>query len=671
MSPIVYITLCYVAGIITQKFLNVPFAVFVVLSLIGLIACFLNITGKKNFWVAFLLLIFVLGAFSLAVRMPSEVKRSASISAGPLGMISKRLNGVCLRMLPHPYCDLLGSLVLGSSASPPPSDIKEAYRKVGLIHLLVASGQQISLLFGSVLAVTRMLNLSPRLAALFASVCGVVFSIIAGAGPSIVRAFIMSELTLIAPILGRDSDPLSSLSAGAFILLLFDPRMLFDIGFQLSFAATFALLFVAPLLEDGFLCALPKALKGVLAISIAPFLVTMPVIAYNFSQVSLVSVIANALVILWIELLVVIGFAALTLGSIFLPASLLFSGALFFLLKALNAIVFFFAALPFSSALIKQPTFPMILCYYIFIAGALVAMKNKASFKFDGQKALLLSLVISVLLVWHVALGSTPSLSGRLLTATFIDVGQGDAILIEAPSGKKVLIDGGEKYQGKYAVMPLLAKKGINKLDAVVLTHPHSDHVGGLLEVLKSVKVDLVIDSGQPHPSNLYVAFLKLVDEKKIKYKVARKGDKLDLSDGIVCCVLSPSTPLISSTQSDLNNNSVVLKVVYNKFSFLLAGDIGFAAEERLTGSGADLKSEVLKVGHHGSSTSSSSVFLKAVAPKLCVISVGAKNKHGHPGGKTVKRLGSVGAKIYRTDLCGTITITTNGSQYVVDALRN
>jgi len=580
--------------------------------------------------------------------------------------LTARFNEVCSKLLPPPYSDLLGSIVLGASASPPPDYMKDAYRRVGIIHLLVASGQQISILFGFILASARLLKFPKRSSAMIASSMGVIFSLVAGAGPSIIRALIMSETALLAELLGRESEPSSALSLSAFIILIFDPRLLFDIGFQLSFAATFSLLCVAPILEEALCGKVPGWIAAVLSVSVAPFLLTMPVILYNFSQLSVVSVFVNSLVIFWVEILVLIGFIALFAGFLFAPLCFVFSGPLFLLLKLLNFIVFTFNGLPFSSVYIVSPSFSVLLCYYVCLLMALYKMKKKQQIKVDAGRILVVAVFLLAAFAWHFASASPQELSGNILRVTVIDVGQGDSILIQAPSGKNVLIDGGVAFAGKGVVVPLLQKKGINKLDMVVLSHPHEDHVGGLPFVLNAFKVDMVLDSAQPHTASTYIKFLKMIKSLNIKYKAGRAGDSFDLGEGVKAYILWPKNTFITGTNSDLNNNSIVIRLVYGKFSILLPGDLGFEGEKGLMATGPYLKSDVLKAGHHGSSTSTSGEFLEKVKPRVAIISVSAANRYGHPSRRTLDRLSSFGVKVYRTDKNGAVEIDTDGVSYVV-----
>jgi competence protein ComEC len=269
-------------------------------------------------------------------------------------------------------------------------------------------------------------------------------------------------------------------------------------------------------------------------------------------------------------------------------------------------------------------------------------------------------LQVALLAVLLVAVSAATVSASENLSVHFLDVGQGDSILLQF-NNKNVLIDAGTQDMGQ-RVESYLRDHGVSSLDLVVATHPHEDHIGGLLKVLTDFSVKQVLDSGQVHTTQTYENFLTLVDQKNIPFAVAERGQTIDLDPAIKIEVLSPPATLFAK---DLNQNSVVLKVTYNKVSFLLAGDAGFQAEDSMA-AGYDLKSTVLKVGHHGSSSSTGTSFLSEVRPEVAVIEVGAGNDYGHPTSKTLSALQNTGTKVYRTDLDGNIVITTDGQTYSV-----
>ncbi len=585
-------------------------------------------------------------------------------------IIKNRLISVIQNTMNEPYASLLGSIVFGSQASPLSNELQDNYKTAGVIHLLVASGTQVSILMSVVLILCRAAGLSQYVKLAVATFANLIFAGITGAGPSIIRAAVMSEAALVANIFERENDFYNSLSLSALVLLILNPLNLFDMGFQLSFLATWALFYVAPAIEDRLSELLPQFLAGTIALSIAPTIITTPVILYNFGQVSFVSVISNFLIIPWVEVTVILGFVSTLTGLIFLPLAYAINNTLTAILAILNGIVYFFAGLPFACRYFSPPGLPVILAYYMIIIGGIEMLKGRVNFSFKISKAFLLIAILILISVF--TLGHSQAAGD--LTVTCIDVGQGDSILIESPSGKNVLIDGGGRQEGSVSdpdrddmtgrsiVVPFLRKKGINELDLVVLTHPHEDHVGGLPYVLEKLKVDMVLDSGQTHTSRGYYRFLRLIEHKHIPYKLARAGQVIDLGAGVKGYVLHPSEPLITGTESDLNNNSVVIRLVYGRTSFLLMGDTAFEGEDRILSSGRNIKSDVLKVGHHGSSTSTSDSFLGAVSPRYAVISVGAKNKFGHPSLETLERLSDHGIKVFRTDMDGAVIFKSDGN---------
>jgi len=277
------------------------------------------------------------------------------------------------------------------------------------------------------------------------------------------------------------------------------------------------------------------------------------------------------------------------------------------------------------------------------------------------KKWLIPPLLLMAILVWSVVL----TLPDDKLHVSFLDVGQGDAILIQAPNGQNILIDGGPDPQ---KVSLELSKKlpfWDRTIDLMVSTHPDSDHVAGLVEVLKRYKVKRVLEPGVPYESPLYQEWLKLAKEKQNGHEIVRAGQEIDLGDGIKMEVLNPPPKLFQGTSSDVDNNGIVLKLTWNKVSFLFTADIREEAEFKLIGQRANLRSTVLKVAHHGSKTSTTPQFLAVVDPEVAVISVGAENKFGHPSPEVMGRLNNrLGKdKVYRTDKNGTIEFTTDGER--------
>ncbi|MBS4029857.1 MAG: MBL fold metallo-hydrolase [Clostridiales bacterium] len=239
----------------------------------------------------------------------------------------------------------------------------------------------------------------------------------------------------------------------------------------------------------------------------------------------------------------------------------------------------------------------------------------------------------------------------------FIDVGQGDAILIETPS-KNVLIDGGDRGS---IVVEYLKEQGVNNLDLVIGTHPHADHIGGLIDVLQSIPVKEVIDPGIVHTTKTFEDYLTLIDAKDITFTVGRAGMVRDFGDGVNMFIVHPS----SVNNSSINDASIVVRMTFGQVSFMFTGDV--ENEEEILRREYDLESTILKVGHHGSKTSTGSSFLDAINPEVAVIMVGKGNRYGHPHLETLVRLANSNVDIYRTDIHGTVIITTNGQTFEVN----
>ena len=257
--------------------------------------------------------------------------------------------------------------------------------------------------------------------------------------------------------------------------------------------------------------------------------------------------------------------------------------------------------------------------------------------------------------------GETTVNGGSELSIHVLDIGQGDATLI-SKDGKWVLIDSGD-VEHRPQMKEYLKQYGISNLSKVIVTHPHADHMGGMLAVFQTVSIEEIYDDGIATSTNTYRTYLKNIKAKNVKYHKAKAGDHIALFDGVDFAVLAPVKELKDSKgEADLNNNSICGRLSYGNFSMMFTGDAEEVEEKTILGNGGSLKSDVLKIGHHGSRTSSSAAFVKAVSPKLGVISLGAGNSYGHPHAKTLKTMEKYGVEILRTDRDGTITIKSTGS---------
>lgn len=297
----------------------------------------------------------------------------------------------------------------------------------------------------------------------------------------------------------------------------------------------------------------------------------------------------------------------------------------------------------------------------------------------NSKVRLLVLLLFSLLVVYTFSVEA--SLRGKvnygkpLLKVVFLDVWQGDSALIIMPSGKVALIDaglGGSEYMrfdaGKMVIYPYLKKHKIRKIDYLVMTHPHSDHIGGLVYLMNMQPIRVAYDCGMPYTTQLYMNCLEIISDKKIKYRIPYAPAKLKWDPMLKITVVHPSKDWEYSDNP--NDNSIVIRIAYKKVSFLFTGDAEDEAEYAMVQSGYNISATILKVPHHGADTSSADEFIDTINPEVAIISVGKNNKFGHPSPSTIARYRERGIKIYRTDYYGDITVITDGNRYEISTQR-
>jgi competence protein ComEC len=257
------------------------------------------------------------------------------------------------------------------------------------------------------------------------------------------------------------------------------------------------------------------------------------------------------------------------------------------------------------------------------------------------------------------------------LRVTFLDVGQGDAIVIESPTGRVLVVDAGalslddpERNAGHRVVLPFLRGRGIHRVDVLLLTHPDADHIGGAATLLERLSVGLLMDNGQEYTIPLMQPILKAARKRGVLHHAARRGQKLELGGGVTAEILAPNAP---NAPEKANDASIVVRLLYGKTTFLLTGDAEATAEQALLVSGSPLRCDVLKAGHHGSRTSTTPEFLAATRPRIAIISAGRRNIYGHPSRVVLDRLRANQVQIFRTDQQGAITCFSDGAEIRVE----
>jgi competence protein ComEC len=338
------------------------------------------------------------------------------------------------------------------------------------------------------------------------------------------------------------------------------------------------------------------------------------------------------------------------------------------------AVVRFVASLPYAHVVATPPPPWTIVAYDVALVVAAIALNQGRT-----RRAIALVASASALCLWP------PRVPNHDLRIVAIDVGQADALLIRTPSGHAYLVDAGGRLErgpqvagassseeiGERIVVPFLIRSGIHHLDAVLLSHPHGDHAGGLAPVLRTLGADGFADSGQTYPGHAYHDALDVASERRIPLWEPRGGDVWRTGDGVTFRFYGPTSPYITGSRSDINSNSLVFRLEYGHFRMLFTGDAGAETEQRLLNDRDDLRSDILKVGHHGSAYGTTPAFLDAIAPRVAIISVGRDNLFGHPAPSTVDALHGRGIAVYRTDRNGAVTIVSDGSRYETRALLN
>ncbi|MCB0078343.1 MAG: DNA internalization-related competence protein ComEC/Rec2 [Anaerolineales bacterium] len=599
--------------------------------------------------------------------------------------IRRRAETTLQRLLPEPHAALMAGILLGIESGIP-DPVMEAFNTTGTTHVLVISGSNFAILAALFLLAGQRL-LGEKRGALLALLAIALYAMLVGGDPPVVRAALMGGFATLALLLRRQGVALNTLALAVILMSGVNSGQLYDVGFQLSALATLGLiLFVPPLTErtDRLLArvGLGDAARGkalgilsdALLITVAAQIITTPLIVGTFGRFSIVSLLSNLLIVPVQGWLMISGALATVVGMIWLPLGRLLAWLPYAGIGWTLAVVRWSATLPYAS--IAFPTVPAWLIWLGYALGAAWWWRRSAvapaaptprpavESAFPPARRWLpwLALLVAALLPWWVA----RQLPDGKLHLYMLDIGQGDALLIVAPDGKQILIDGGPDP------VPLLTALGDRlppwdrTIELLVLSHADADHLGGFPELLSRYRAAEAITSGQPHDTALYNAWAANLATQHVAPVVARPGQRWELGRGAALEIIGPEPPPFEG----LNNNGVVMMLRYDDFCALLTGDIEAEAEARLLQRGAVGECELLKVGHHGSRTSTTEDFLAAVQPRIALISVGIDNKFGHPHPDVVERLTTAGVTLFRTDEQGTIHLWSDGQQLWVETER-
>jgi competence protein ComEC len=578
---------------------------------------------------------------------------------------------------------IMRALILGEREGIP-QEVKEEFVVAGVAHIIAISGLHMGIIALVVfLAIKWSLRRSETLAlalniqkisALATIPPLVLYTFIAGARISTLRAAIMIVIYLISILLDRQRNLYNTLAVAALLILLVSPSSLFDVSFQLSFVAVLAILYLVHRFSELFPKPHPLLLKKpspsraflshlkvFMLVSLAAMVGTWPLVAHYFNRMSIIGLLSNLIIVPLAGFVVIMGLITSLAALIWFPLSPLLVTLTSASSHLVLNMVHLFASIPHASHYVVTPTPFEIGLFYLLI----LHLANLKKIK----RLLPISILLLVVIVGDISYWYTQTYLTKVLRVTFIDVGQGESILIEFPGGKRMLIDGGGFYDdrfdvGRNVVAPVLWRKKIATLHYLVLTHPHPDHLNGLKFIASSFRVDEFWENVQEYSSVPYLDLMDIVARRRIHRITVHDASAPRWVNGVKVEVFNPPHPGTIHGRNpwfQTNNRSIVLKITYKNHRFLLTGDIERQAEAHLVESGKDLRSDVLKVPHHGSQTSSTRRFLEAVEPSHALFTVGFRNIFKLPSPKVLNRYEEAGCRIWRTDRDGAVIFETNG----------
>ncbi len=593
------------------------------------------------------------------------------------------------------HAQVLKAMFLGLRNELSP-DILEAFRNSGSIHILAVSGLHVGLIATVCFFGFSLLRLPRKATDLLTIAAVVLYACLVGFRPSVFRASLMAVIFLISRIIERDRDLFNLLAFAALVLLLINPAQLWDIGFQLSFAAVAAIVYLMPKWErfiprllglgrtdptvnqgDG--VPLHSAWVRVvwwlvigLGVTLSAQVGTTLIAVWHFHRIYPIGLVTGLFTVGLAAFLVNMTLVSVLVGLIWLPLATLFAYANHFVLWIFLGLIEFFGQ-PWAVLKMPPPSFGFMV---IYIAGCF-AVVHWVWVWMHRKQVMVIGLMVLAIWIWDAAWRE----QGRLLDITFLDVGQGDAAFVRFPDGKTMLIDAGLNSSrievtetgikrrvgfdnGERTLDPFLCYEGTFTIDLLLLSHPDNDHGGGFAHILREFGVKRAL--GIPHQDlskSTHQILHEIVDAKDIPHELGYAGT-VDLTSTAKLELLHPFD--VASTNlhdRDVNNDSLVLKLTYGDMRILFTGDIGRKVELKLVESGTDLGAEIVKVPHHGSKTSSSAEFLDAVRPRYAVFSLGQRNRYRFPSEMVVERYRERGCRILRTDQLGAIRFRTDGQR--------
>lgn len=558
------------------------------------------------------------------------------------------------KYLKSPNLEILGGIVFGDDAVSPPEYIKATFINSGLLHILAASGMNVAFIYGFLFVLLRACKVPYKLSVLFGIFVVILYSLMTGLGPSVVRAAIMLIFILLGKLIDRDAHTISLLAFVALLMLIYNPAYINDVGFQLSFIVTFGLLLCTSVLLDCFK-GLPKCLSGAIFVPLIAQVWVCPIQMFYFNSFTLYSVFANILAVPFLSIISFGGFIS-SVFALFRPISDIVCRCFDFILNPmLNVLVNisnYFSGLPNSLLVTTHPSILQILIYYFI----LILLINLISIRFQNKNLVKLFSILCVVLCL-----STINIHNKNFEIISFDVQNGDAFLLKTPQNKYIIIDTGKSgYLGgaskaKMVILKYLNDNGIKHIDSLVITHFDNDHAGGALDLIKNLNIKRVYVNSLNDSS--------IIAQKiyKASKNVILVGDKNNIIREDECEINLYCANLNPSRRVDIDNeNSIITSVSCNGFRAIFTGDSGVMAFEKLQNN-LPQNVTLLKVGHHGAKGVVNKNMIDYLNPKYSLISVG-KNSYGHPNQVTLDTLKK--STVLRTDIDNSIKVVVNKKGY-------
>ena len=566
--------------------------------------------------------------------------------------------------LKSPNIEVLGGIVFGDDAINPPDYIKSSFINSGLLHILAASGMNVSIIFGIWFFIGTRLRLNYRLVIILGAVLVAFYTLMTGMGPSVLRAALMIEFVLFGKLIDRAADSIALVFLVALLMLLYDPAMINDVGFQLSFVVTFALMFYCPPVLENIKNKFVEFIAGAVLIPLVAQLFAAPIQMYYFNTFATYSIFANFVITPFIMIISFLGFLSSIIAMI--PIDLIAQKSCLFFDSILNPVVSmlvsisnFFGSLPNSLLSTIHPDHFQLIVYYAVLLSFGFLLRNKFKNKKLTAVTVLLCIVFALSFI---------KFENRNCEIIVFDVGNADSFLIKTPQNKYIMIDTAhgrygknsfsqaESIMGKY-----LKDNGIKKIDLLLLTHFDSDHSGGAVDIMNIAKVQRVILNKDTDNSKTTKAILNHIKENKISSQTAKNNEIVYKEDNFTLKTLCPD---FVKNKND-NDNSTITLLSYGDFDMLFMADGGVRSFNKIKNDLHKNKIEILKSGHHGGKNTVTSKMLKTINPDAAIICTGY-NTYGHPVKSTLNTIAKNNTKIYRTDTSNAIKSSATTTDYKI-----